>query len=210
MIDESFIRHSYAVLTDQQLIALVKKDGNGLTKQALEILREEFIKRNLNPAVVEAIEQNKQFKQKQVAERIRSGQADDAVKMLWHNALFEMKNGKTYNEIFESLLKEEVDEQLALEITEGLEIRADSLVKKDRKKIATGGAVFIIGLSITLISLANPVSGMSIIAYGAILSGLAAFASGFTGIGSHKKILANCIKQRQAMKAAEKLTADED
>jgi hypothetical protein len=47
MIDINIIREKYASMTDEQLIHLATNDSDGLTNEAIAILKQEFASRNL-------------------------------------------------------------------------------------------------------------------------------------------------------------------
>ena len=55
MIDPAIIREKYASMTDEQLVYLAREDSNGLTDEALAILKQEFEKRHLDRSVFEPL-----------------------------------------------------------------------------------------------------------------------------------------------------------
>jgi len=101
-----------------------------------------------------------------------------------------------------------VEEQLALQITEGLEVKADKLVKQSSRKIRIGGLFFFVGLAVTFITLASPFNGRYIVMYGFILFGGIAFFSGLSNYGTQKKVLKNCIKQRELLEKKQPAVID--
>ncbi len=210
MVDVSFIRHNYAAMADGQLIALAKKDGNELTREAFTVLKEEFVKRNLDLTIITAAENARKLKLGADIVKMRGGRGNDIIKQLWDYAFIEKKNNKTLQEIYDGLLERGADENLALTIAEGIETKAADLVTSSRHKIETGAVSFAVGAAVTIFTFVNAANGgVYIIAYGGIVFGIARFASGIIGIGSYKKILQNCINERELAEAAQQTDNDE-
>ncbi|HVX52822.1 MAG TPA: hypothetical protein VHB48_21865 [Chitinophagaceae bacterium] len=194
--DAAFIRHTYSEMNEEQLSALAKKEGAALTPEAFAILKETFVTRNFNLAAITAAEQKRKVAEYSNMAKVRAGRGEKIIQALWHDALFDMKAGKTYQEVLDGMLAKGINEETALSITEGLEIKALELLEKCRKKITTGAVALVCGTAITVYTIFNPVLGFSIVAYGSIMYGGAAFINGLVGLGSYKKILHNCVQQR--------------
>jgi hypothetical protein len=61
-IDIQFVRENYQKLTDAELIQAATTDAAGLTPEALEVVKEEIIKRKLDTSIIKGLEaQNKTY-----------------------------------------------------------------------------------------------------------------------------------------------------
>lgn len=201
MQDIALIKDRYAAMHDGQLEDIAKKEADKLTPEAFRLLKAAFVQRNLDMVLIAAAEEKRATNQAATAEKIKDGRGAGIVKEYWNDALAEMKQGSTYQQIFDGLLDQGVEEELALTITEGLEIEADKRLQQQKKNIATGALSFFIAIGITLLSLRTPVGGYVVVAYGGVIFGGARLAGGLVGVGSYNKILSNCIKQRELLAA---------
>src|SRR5215510_2306005 len=55
-IDKQFVREYYQRMTDQEVIRILTTEAAGLTPVALDVVREEISRRNLDPEIFKAIE----------------------------------------------------------------------------------------------------------------------------------------------------------
>jgi hypothetical protein len=55
-IDKEFVRENYKRMTDQELICVLTQNLTGLTLEAQEIVKEEIMRRNLDPAFTKIVE----------------------------------------------------------------------------------------------------------------------------------------------------------
>lgn len=61
-IDIQFVRENYQKKTDAELIQAATTDAIGLTAEAMEVVKEEIIRRKLDPSIIRALEaQNKTY-----------------------------------------------------------------------------------------------------------------------------------------------------
>ena len=59
-IDMSFVRETYQKMSDDEITRILCTESQGLTFEALEIVKEEVIRRNLDPRIITSVEvQNK-------------------------------------------------------------------------------------------------------------------------------------------------------
>lgn len=59
-IDLQFIRDYYQGITDQQLIHILAENSEGLTADAIQIIKEEVIRRGLKPEMLAGVEASSQ------------------------------------------------------------------------------------------------------------------------------------------------------
>ncbi|HWB26348.1 MAG TPA: hypothetical protein VG738_12750 [Chitinophagaceae bacterium] len=198
------MQETYEAMADGQLAELAEKEGAGLTPASFDILKQEFEKRGLNAGIIQAAEQKRQLKKNTDNIKIREGRGATILEESWQYALVEMKHGKTYEEIYADLLANGLEAQTALDITEGLEIKADKLVTQSKNQVTQGILSLSAGLSITIITFLNAINGgVYIVAVGSIFFGGIRLVNGLVGLGSYKKILKNCIDQRLRLEAAQ-------
>lgn len=115
MVDSGIIKEAYASLSDDQLIAIAKKDGAVITYEAFVILKREYSKRKLDPAIISEIEQ---IRLEQSKEKVLSNfkrEENIISNKFWSEVYKQKASGKKNDEIINWLKKEGVDPEAASE-----------------------------------------------------------------------------------------------
>jgi len=184
MIDLNLIRDNYASMPDEELIFLAKNDIDGLTDEALVLLKQEFLKRNMAIDVFINIEKEQSIEEDR--EPIEGafnphGNADNAMFGLsYQEMMYPPSKEKELNENKEAFL-EKLTEQ---------DIR--SLIKKCDSSMIKNAIIFSVGIAITLITLMSSINGGTyVVAWGAILFGGIGFFRAFDSRSKLKSALKN-------------------
>lgn len=161
MIDLNLIRANYASLPDAKLIRLAREDSHELTKEAFALLKEEFGNRGLDinlflPGA------------RQAEDNAGSPAVTDEITLLPSAGADKAMMGLSYEEMMYS--KEKEDENKTELLTEN---DLNFLIKKTDAAMLKNGVILIIGLIITIctMALADNNGGTYVIAWGAILFG---------------------------------------
>ncbi len=200
MVNKSMISLNYARMTDDQLLNLARAEGETLTGDALALLQQEFIKRNLDTAVFSIIDGNKTLQAKEDIENSKQEIGPGHLNKFWKYALKEKKQGKLDGEIHNGLIGQGLDEEYALMITNTMEEKVKELIDKYDTKMLQGIFFFMLGLIVTLISygIASTDGGVFFFTYGSILWGAYDFLIGVTKKGDFKAILLVIQRQQNA------------
>ena len=184
MIDLDLIRDNYASMSDEQLIFLAKNEIDGLTDEALVLLKQEFLKRNVDIDVFINVEKEQSIEEDR--EPIEGafnphGNADNAMFGLsYQDMMYPPGKAKELNENKEAFL-EKLTEQ---------DIR--SLIKKCDSAMIRNVIIFSVGIAITLITLMSSIDGGTyVVAWGAILFGGIGFFRAFDSKNKLRAALKN-------------------
>lgn len=182
MIDINIIREKYVSLTDEQLIHLAAKDSNGLTDEAIAILKQEFVSRNLDmdvfiPVVKEEADEEERepiagfYNPATGAEDVLLGRNYLAIK----NPAQEMQLA----EHKEKFMADLTEEQLL------------TLIKKCNSSMLKNTIIFTIGFAVTMITYlpAAENGGSFIVAWGAIAIGGFGFISAWWAKNKYQSAL---------------------
>lgn len=102
-MDPEIIKENYARLPDEKLTALLKEEGKEVTYEAFILLKREYNKRKLDPAILKATEELRQ-------EENRNKIVDNFKKEIWwqinyyEHAMLERKSRGETNQSIESWL----------------------------------------------------------------------------------------------------------
>jgi hypothetical protein len=166
MIDPAIIREKYSSMTDEQLVHLAKEDSNGLTEEALAILKQEFEKRHLDPNAFIPMQNNEPDTDEEEREPIAGfyNPATSAEDALLGRHYLQIKNPAEE----ESLAKAEQASMVQLS-TEEIHTR---IFKCDRSMFING-TIAIAGIAITLITFFSvaDTGGSFFVLWGAIAYG---------------------------------------
>lgn len=182
MLDISRIRESYSKMLDSQLIDLAITDGHNLTPEALQVLREEFSKRNISTDYIEAAENTKAGIHQEKMEQIKTAAAEDYDKLIWNYILEEVQKGTPDNEIMNGLKKRGLPEEQAYQLLAATNDKIKAAADSSDTKMLVGGISFLLGTFITLITYtqAKLNGGVYFITWGAIVFGAVGFFKGLS------------------------------
>src|SRR5205085_272337 len=113
MIDQSYIRTAYSRMGDEALVNLCKTEGPKLTGEAIEILEEEFIKRNLDMEPVERLKVGAVLQHSESIRQLRDSSTELYIESIWKYLLDEKKKGVSNQQLFIGLLSKGLDEETA-------------------------------------------------------------------------------------------------
>lgn len=193
MIDITRIKESYSNMLDSQLINIAAEDGHTLTPEAFQILKEEFIKRNLDPSHIESAEQTKLEIHQQKIQQIKDSAAEEFSIRIWQYILDEKETGTADSSILKGLVERGLDESEAVQMLSTTNDKVKEIIDSNDTKMLVGGVTFVLGIFITLItySQAKMKGGIYIVAWGAIVFGAGRFFKGFAEKQKYKTLLAN-------------------
>jgi multidrug transporter EmrE-like cation transporter len=196
MIDSNSIKEKYASMTDIELISFANEEGHQLTSDGLLLLKEEFLSRKLDDHIIEAIEAGivpgHAAKLKIIEEQHSNFSAE-----YWTYAFEQKEEGKSDLEIVNGLIERSMEEQYALLLVSGIELKAiQSLKNADAAKL-TGSLIFISGIAITFLPLSMTTNRLTyIIAYCAILFGAGRFIKALYYQSKFRKIIRNIAAEK--------------
>ena len=193
MLDTSIIREHYASMSDEHLIAFTINEGHQISNEAFEILRDEFVRRNLDTTPLESSDENKKLVHEQKLQKVKESGSDEYLKSIWDYALNEKEINKTNLEIAEGLKGRGLDDKHAELIILGLENKATTLLKHHESQSTIGGVICVAGTVITLWTYSNATEngGSYFITWGAIVFGAIRLFTNISAQSKYKKILAN-------------------
>ena len=191
MFDPSLIKDNYKQMSDDQLIHLAKTEGNELSAEALTILHEEFIDRNLNTDVFGTVEDIKEEDRKENQERIKEAETNEQLLPTWNYIFDEKRNGSTNEEIYNGLLQREIDKDSATLMISSMEAKAKDILASHEADKLRGGLVCAAGLAITFVtySAVSTSGGTYVVAWGAIIFGAIRFFKALNNCDKYKEII---------------------
>lgn len=163
MFDPEIIREHYASMYDEELIELAKTESAELTDEALVILKEEFRRRGISPAIIDTGKESKpgiepEAEVETEQEPIPKGDFDLTA------------GGLTYPQMMYEKIPEETVTPAPKEELSAEQIKV--LMDKASKTMLINGLIFIAGLVITIASYtAASEGGTYVLAWGAIIFG---------------------------------------
>ena len=169
MIDLKIVQEKYASMADVQLIYFARNDSDDLTTEAMDILKLEFAKRNLDI--------NNFLPEKKTAEPGSEEENEYPDPGVSYNTIHGYSNGLPYEQMIpapQSELNENKEKIYSLTKEEDLQ----EIIKKCDRSMVINGVIFVIGSAVTLITFleAQDKGGTVLIAWGAIVfGGVAAF-----------------------------------
>lgn len=192
MIDTTQIKEAYAQMTDEQLIGLANTEGFDLTGEALTVLHNEFLKRNLDMAILESVDNSKAAQQNRNVLQAQNSASDQFAKSIWTYAFDEKKAGATDEEIKIGLIAHGLGEEHAEMVIKSLESKVRELVSSHNSNMLLGAAICGVGLLITFGTMSSASNGGSYtIAWGAIIFGGIRFFKGLSNKSDYSTILEN-------------------
>lgn len=194
MIDLSLIKENYARMSNEQLISLANNEGDELTPESLNLLQEEFLKRDLNTDVFGVVEDNKTAKHIEKIERIKESDADEFEKSVWAYALNEKWANSSNAEIKKSLLEMGLEDENADMVVRSIGTKAKEILDAYDTQMIAQGAIALLGLVVTFVTYMNAVNGgggVYIVAWGAIIFGTIRCIKSASRKGKYKTILSN-------------------
>jgi hypothetical protein len=192
MIDNGIIKEHYSQMTDEQLLNLVKTEGEELTPEALSVLHEEFINRNLDLSAFAILDDNKNSQRKLNIEKAQEAASGEFINALWNYAFDEKRNGTSNEEIKQGLIEKGLDEQTSSLIINSLESKAKEILDAHDTDMLRGALTCAAGLIITIWTYNSALNGGTyIVAWGAIIFGAIRFFRGVTNTAKYKTIIAN-------------------
>ena len=191
MIDLESIRNYYASMPDEMLLQLAREDRDGLTDEALIILKQESRARGLSMFAFEAkIEA-------EIEEELTSiegfyntpSSADNSMmglsyqEMMYQNKEQELITSK--ENFLSKLSREELKE----------------LIKKSNNSMQKNGAIMAIGLAATIVTLviATESGGTYVVAWGAIFFGGIGFFRAFEAKNTYQATLKNIDERKEEL-----------
>ena len=191
MIDEKIIRENYASMMDSQLIAIAKNDGHQLTPVAFNILKQEFLNRNLDIAHIETVAEKKELIHQEQIQKVKEKVADDYTDALWKYIFEEKEKQSPEIEILAGLKERGLDDEHAIMMLHGLKEKLTKTIDAQDTKMLAGGLSFLLGLFATIWTFSNAQisGGYYIVAWGALIFGPIRFFSGLQAKNKYKKIL---------------------
>lgn len=159
MIDLKIVQEKYASMANEQLIYFARNDSYDLTSEAMDLLKQEFVKRGLNIA---------DFPPEKNALHPEDENEDIPVAF---DPVHGLAGGLPYGQTIPS------PENNGNISSPGIEEELQRLIKKCDTALVINGLIFIAGSAVTLFTFME--GGGVIVAWGAILFGGAAFVRSF-------------------------------
>ena len=189
MIDASVIKDYYKNLSDSQLISLARNEGHQITADAFHILRDEFIKRDLDFSAIENAQEKKveiiNEHERQIIETA-SAQYMNSITRL---AIAEKELNKSDDEIIVILIGKGLDLETAKQVLEGLDNKVQEFLDELNGQMLLGIGFFTGGLFITFVTYSYAANGGTyVIAWGAIIFGAIRFFRALSKKGYYNRV----------------------
>ncbi|MEO5564425.1 MAG: hypothetical protein ABIR18_13345 [Chitinophagaceae bacterium] len=177
MADLNIIRENYAKMPDKELLRFAKEEGKDLTDEALVLLEKEFTYRNFDKTIFNTIRE----KESDIQES-----EDEAGLFNTMTGAADLTGGLTYQEMMYPKEKESIAQSQEKFIAGLTDENALTLIKKCESSMMKNGAIAVIGLIITGVTLKMAENGGSyVVAWGAIIFGAIGF---FRAVNTRDKI----------------------
>ena len=192
MVDPADIKKIYGGMSDPELVHFAKSEGVSLTATAFQILKSEFLLRNINSDILLRIEDGSYLEEQASLKRIIKMVPDQLSTTVLAMAINEKRDGKSDETIVFHLMEQGLEEDRARLIIGELRPQANVRMKIAKAFMLT--AVFIIcaGLALKLISpQKNFVTFLDIASTCTIIFGVFRFLKGYFDYNKHKTVLQN-------------------
>ena len=188
MTEKNIIREKYASMPDSELMTFTVEEGHYLTIEGIQLLKTEFIGRNLDTSIIEDIEKETCLS----ADLLKQDAVDSFGIAAWNYAFDEKENGLFDESILPGLIETGLSENHALSLLSMVKTKATGELKKAEIERMTGGLLFISGLAITFLPLyPNSNRLLYIFAWCMIFYGAGKFIKGLYYRSKFKKIIEN-------------------
>jgi hypothetical protein len=132
-------------MSDEELVRLAAVEGQNLTPESFHLLKAEFEARNLDLSIIQTVQT-----EKDLAEAVKMSEFEKTTSLqftetIWQFAFDEKEKGKSNQEIYDALLKKNIDDKYAYMLIASIEPRAKELVKILDLKINIGWILTIVG-----------------------------------------------------------------
>jgi hypothetical protein len=138
MIEVSFIRESYSKMTDDQLISFVLNEGHQITSDAFLILRDEFVRRNLDLTPLESSEDNRELVHQEKIKKVKESSSEEFLNSAWNYVLSQIEMKRSNNEILLGLKEMGIEEKEGNLLLNGSESKAAEALEKHNNQITLG------------------------------------------------------------------------
>jgi hypothetical protein len=191
MIDLDTIKANYANMLDTQLVNIAKEDGHELQPEALAILKEEFIKRNLPSSYINDIYERKSSMYDEQIKKAKESTNSDFSKMIWEYMIDERESGTNDEDILLGLQERGLDEENSRSMLMNFKPKLKAIIDGYDAKMMINVIVLITGSAITVLTYnaATLNGGTYYITWGAILFGAIGFIVSASTKEKYKRIL---------------------
>jgi hypothetical protein len=176
-------------MTDDQLISFVLNEGHQITSDAFLILRDEFVRRNLDLTPLESSEDNRELVHQEKIKKVKESSSEEFLNSAWNYVLSQIEMKRS---ILLGLKEMGIEEKEGNLLLNGSESKAAEALEKHNNQITLG---FIsIGLSI-LILMVTANNGRSLLLWPALVFGIYKLYQGYSQKGKYLKTI-RIIKER--------------
>ena len=168
-IDPYYIREQYRKMTDEELFHFASNESDGLTPQSFVLLRDEFVRRDLDLAVMESAQVDRDLADALKLSALETSAANTFIGGIWEFVFEEKENGASDEEIFDGLRSKSITAEYAWMMIQSIEPRAKAAINKVTGEITVGRVLVIVGASLFLITLSNTIKGGGFMLFGASL-----------------------------------------
>ncbi|MBC7535772.1 MAG: hypothetical protein H7258_08775 [Ferruginibacter sp.] len=188
MIEKSTVREQYAAMPDSELLTFAQEERYKLTAGGLAVLKEEFIRRKLDPVIFEQSDAVPDLLQK--VHVSTTDNADHFTAHNWSYALEQKEKGNSNAFIIGGLLENGLEEADAQLLLGQMEQRCKQRLKQAEQDKLTGGVIFISGIAVNFLPYSPTANRLAyIIAWTAIIFGALLLIKGLFNRSRFKKIL---------------------
>ena len=197
MLEHKIVKEQYQRMPDEELIRFAKNESQHLTMESFHLLKSEFESRNLDIGVLEEVETDKLLSEMNNQSTFEKATSIEYAEMIWKFALDQKEEGKTNNEIFNSLISKGVNEPYAFMLLESLESKSKELVDDFDTEIIVGWILIIAGfITLYLVGIETFKSIMALYALICIIGGIVRLSISYTKKRKYQTI-ANNIKEEK-------------
>lgn len=138
MFDIDLIKKNYSKMADQQIIELANSEGTIISHEAFNVLKREFIKRNLDKQLIKDVESKRlESKKGNIQDNILK-EEQDINQQLWDYTIQQKYENKTDEEIIQGLIAKDVSIENARNAVSDLETAITKASKETSNKIFRG------------------------------------------------------------------------
>ncbi|MEO6732560.1 MAG: DUF308 domain-containing protein [Ferruginibacter sp.] len=187
-------------MPDYELIRFAKNESQHSTMESFHLLKSEFESRNLDIGVLEEVETDRLLSNMDNKSNFEKATSIEYTEMIWKFAFDQKLQGKTNDEIFNSLITKGVGEPYAFMLLESLESKSRELVDNFDTEIIVGWILIVAGF-VTLYLVRTETFKSIVALYGllGIIGGIVRLSTSYTKKKKYQTIVNNIQEEKDKL-----------
>jgi hypothetical protein len=199
LISLEIVKEQYQRMSDEELIRFAKNESQKLTPTSFHLLKVELGSRNLDPAILESILVDRELKEATKLSEFEKTTAEEFTVTIWKFAFDEKEKAKSNEEIFNSLIKKNINPDYAWMLIESIEPKARELADSFGTEIIIGWILVLVGGLLVLFNLNYESSEARYLLWGGLLVilGLIRLITSYTKKSKYQTIVNNIVAEKE-------------